>query len=303
MRHASRAGSKSAGRRFFVTGFRESLPDVTGAFSFVGCPRRHGLDRVAGSPPGGSRFSPRRRRSPGCTLLPPRAHRGRLRAGDRPGGRADRARRRRHPRRRPRRPARERAVPQSPTSPSAPSSPPAGPPRRSAAGRWTGWFAEDLTLAELRTLRAIERMPGAAPAQHRLRRPVRHPDPRRGGRAGPRPFAARSARSASSPSSSTPAGSPRRAAHGASWSPRSCAGWTRPDAGGTVHRAVVRRRGAARAAGRPRRGRPEDASSWSTSRPSATGWPRRPGCARSPPTPRASRRAGTGSCCATPHGR
>ena len=38
------------------------------------------------------------------------------------------------------------------------------------------WFTEDFTLAELRTLRAKERLPGAAPAQHDLRRALPGPD-------------------------------------------------------------------------------------------------------------------------------
>ena len=40
----------------------------------------------------------------------------------------------------------------------------------------TGWFTEDFTLAELKTLRAKERIPRPAPAQHALRRPLRGPD-------------------------------------------------------------------------------------------------------------------------------
>ena len=34
---------------------------------------------------------------------------------------------------------------------------------RSTAGRSTGWFTEDFTLAELRTLRAVERLPDLRP--------------------------------------------------------------------------------------------------------------------------------------------
>ena len=52
----------------------------------------------------------------------------------------------------------------------------------------TGWFTEDFTLAELRTLRAVERMPEAPAAEHRLRRPLRHPHPRRGHRDRPSPL-------------------------------------------------------------------------------------------------------------------
>ena len=49
----------------------------------------------------------------------------------------------------------------------------------------TGWFTEDFTLAELRTLRAKERLPAGPPGQHRLRRQVPDPDPGRGPRPGP----------------------------------------------------------------------------------------------------------------------
>ena len=44
----------------------------------------------------------------------------------------------------------------------------------------TGWFTEDFTLAELKTLRAKERLPRGAAGQHAVRRPVRDPDARRG---------------------------------------------------------------------------------------------------------------------------
>ena len=43
--------------------------------------------------------------------------------------------------------------------PSIRSSRPAGPPRPSTVWRITGWFTEDFALAELKTLRAIERLP------------------------------------------------------------------------------------------------------------------------------------------------
>ncbi len=57
----------------------------------------------------------------------------------------------------------------------------------------TGWFTEDLTLAELKTLRATERHPAAAAAQHDLQPALRGADVRRdrraaraaGARAGP----------------------------------------------------------------------------------------------------------------------
>ena len=44
----------------------------------------------------------------------------------------------------------------------------------------TGWFSEDFTLAELKTLRAVERLPDAAAAQHPVRRALRRADVRRG---------------------------------------------------------------------------------------------------------------------------
>ena len=44
----------------------------------------------------------------------------------------------------------------------------------------TGWFTEDFTLAELKTLRAKERIPRAAAAQHALQRSLRDPDVPRG---------------------------------------------------------------------------------------------------------------------------
>ena len=50
-----------------------------------------------------------------------------------------------------------------PTSPSAPSSPRAAPPSRSTAPTYTGWFTTDFTLAEIRTLRAKERIPQTRP--------------------------------------------------------------------------------------------------------------------------------------------
>ena len=69
-----------------------------------------------------------------------------------------------------------------PTSPTTPSSPAARPPRSIDGVTVTGWFTEDFTLAELKTLRAKERHPADPPGQHALRRPVRDPDVRRGAR-------------------------------------------------------------------------------------------------------------------------
>ena len=47
-----------------------------------------------------------------------------------------------------------------------------------------GWFVEDFTLAELKTLRAKERLPATPSGQRSIRRPVRNPDARRGHRSG-----------------------------------------------------------------------------------------------------------------------
>ena len=123
----------------------------------------HARDRVAGTCAGDPPPPARGHRPPGRPGVPPGAHRRQLRAGDRPRRRPDRARRRRQPRRRPRRPARERALPGPRTSPPGPSSPTAAPPAWSDGKERTGWFAEDFTLAEIRTLRAIERMPELRP--------------------------------------------------------------------------------------------------------------------------------------------
>ena len=57
-----------------------------------------------------------------------------------------------------------------PTSPPSPSSPTGARRRRSTASPITGWFTEDFTLAELRTLRAKERHPGRPPGEHGVRR-------------------------------------------------------------------------------------------------------------------------------------
>ena len=56
----------------------------------------------------------------------------------------------------------------------------------------TGWFTEDFTLAELKTLRARERLPGAAQGECALRRRVFHSDLR--GSPGPRGRRGRAAR-------------------------------------------------------------------------------------------------------------
>ena len=97
----------------------------------------------------------------------------------------------------------------------------------------TGWFAEDFTLAELRTLRAVERMPELRPlntaydghfgiltladvvALARTARPT-------------------TGRSGCSPSSSTPTGRTSTGCRWPSWSPTSCAASTPPTPAGPV---------------------------------------------------------------------
>ena len=49
----------------------------------------------------------------------------------------------------------------------------------------TGWFTEDFTLAELRTLRTKERIPDDPAGEQGVRRPVPDPDAGRGARSGP----------------------------------------------------------------------------------------------------------------------
>ena len=45
----------------------------------------------------------------------------------------------------------------------SPSSPPRRTTKTDRRGRVTGWFTEDFTLAELKTLRAVERLPAVRP--------------------------------------------------------------------------------------------------------------------------------------------
>ena len=150
---------------------------------------------------------PRRRardRAPRLQRLPARAHAGVLRAG--------------HPGRAPTTSSPTWSRPRTacwspgtrtrsaapPTSPPARSSPTDGRPRSSTASPVTGWFTEDFTLAELKTLRAEGADPRRAAGEHRLRRALRGPDPRRGARPGPPlPHLRRAARSASTPRPST----------------------------------------------------------------------------------------------------
>ena len=127
-----------------------------------------------------------------------------VRDGDRAVRRLHRARRRLDEGRRARRPARERDQRHDGCRrPRRVRGPPARP-RSSTACSVTGWFTEDFTLAELRTLRA-EGAAAARPAgEHRVRRALPGPDARRGPRPGP-PLVhlRRRARSASTPRRST----------------------------------------------------------------------------------------------------
>ena len=126
-----------------------------------------------------------RHRPPRRLGLPPRAHAGVLPPGDRARRRLRRARPGVDPRRRARRPARGRDRPDHRRRRSRRVR---GPDDHQGDRRpqSTGWFVEDFTLAELKTLRAVERLPGAAPAQHAVRRPLRRPDVRRDPRPGGR---------------------------------------------------------------------------------------------------------------------
>ena len=104
-----------------------------------------------------------RHRPPRRVGLPARAHARRVRAGRAAGRGLHRARPRGHARRRARRAGTRTRSPAPPTSPTTPSSPTGGRRRRSTASAYDGWFIEDFTLAELKTLRARERIPDVRP--------------------------------------------------------------------------------------------------------------------------------------------
>ena len=170
----------------------------------------------------------RRHRAPRRPGLPAGAHGRQLRAGDRPRCRADRARRRRQPGRRPRRPPRERALAHPPTSPGRPEFAGRRTTKDVDGEVRTGWFAEDFTLAELRTLRAVERMPELRPLNTAYDGHFGILTPRRGRRRWRATAPPTTARSGCSPSSSTPTGSPSTGCRWPSWSPPSCAASTPP---------------------------------------------------------------------------
>ena len=119
------------------------------------------------SAPAARRRSPSRgHRPPRRLRLPARAHARVLPAGHRHGRRLHRARPRLHQGRRARRPARERDQRHHRRR----RPPGVRRPRRTTKtidGRAvTGWFTEDFTLAELKTLRAKERLPQVRPGEH-----------------------------------------------------------------------------------------------------------------------------------------
>ena len=160
---------------------------------------------------------------------------------------------------------------------------------RSTATPCTGWFTEDFTLAELRTLRAVERMPDAAAAEHRLRRPLRHPDPRRGRRAGPHAGRRADRQIRVLAELKTPDWpDDARPADGRAGQPRSCAGSDATDAHGPGAAAVVRRRPCC-ATLRARLGDdgPQMVQLVDDGAEGDRDGHAAPGCARSPPTRRA----------------
>ena len=103
-----------------------------------------------------------RHRPPRRVGLPARAHAGVVRAGRAAGRRLHRAGPRRHARRRARVPPRERDLRQHRRRrpPRVRRPPDAQGDRRPV---YEGWFTEDFTLAELKTLRARERIPDVRP--------------------------------------------------------------------------------------------------------------------------------------------
>ena len=149
--------------------------------------RRHRRPRPAGLRP------PRRLR------LPARAHARLVRAGHPARCRRDRAGPGHHEGRRAGRPARAGDLRHHRRRRATRSSPAGARPSCLDGVPITGWFTDDFTLAELKTLRAKERHPADPPAQHPLRRAL--PGPHLPG--GPRPGRACPA-SYAGPSASAP---------------------------------------------------------------------------------------------------
>ena len=81
----------------------------------------------------------------------------------------------------------------------------------------TGWFTEDFTYQELRTLRATERLPAGAPRQHGVRRRGADPDLRPGPQAGPPRGRRRSTPRPSTRPTSTPSASRSRSRWSRRW--------------------------------------------------------------------------------------
>ena len=184
-------------------------------------------------------------------------------------------------RRRPRRPARERAVAVAPTSPPGRSSPTAARTREvdgRARHRLVHRGLHPRRAAHPARRRADAR---AAPAQHRLRRPLRHPHPRRGHRAGPPPVDARAAVRVLAELKTPDLAGRRRAAAGRAGRRRAAPAGRRPTPTGPVRAAVLRRRRCCASCARrlgddgPRLVQLVDDS------PATTRWSPAPGCARS----------------------
>ena len=139
---------------------------------------------------------------------------------------------------------------------------------------------------------------GAAPAQHRLRRALRHPDPRRGDRAGPHPVHRRPPDPRARRAQGALPDRPPRPAHGRAGH-RGAAPAGRGRRAGPGGAAVVRPPGAARRADRPRRRRPADGPARRRLRRGRRHGPRGRDSARSRPTRRASAPAATASSAPT----
>ena len=142
----------------------------------------------------------------GASGYRPGAHPGGVPAGDPDGRRLHRARPGLHQGRRAGRPARERDLGYDRRGQPPGVRRPARRRRPSTASSVTGWFTEDFTLAELKTLRAKERLPQVRVANTAFDGQLRGAHPPGGHRPGPRPRAGRGA----APSASTRRPSTRR---------------------------------------------------------------------------------------------
>ena len=264
----------------------------------AGRPRRRCADDRPPAALGHGRRGPARRtradrhRSPGRERVPARAHPALIRGRRADGCRLPGARPGLHQGPCAGRPARERDLAAPPTSRTHPEFAARRTTKTIDGLRLSGWFTEDFTLAELRTLRASRAAARTAPRQHRLRRPRPDPDLRRGHRARPALTA-----SASTPRPSTRATSPPS---GCRWRSR-CSPPSPGTAGDREDRPgvhpVVRDRQPAGAerqdapSAHPAHRRPSalpTTSSRRATRAPTTTWPPRMACATSPRTPTAS---------------